>query len=150
VVFDKGNNSKEGFESFTATPFHFVGSLVPSQHPDLLAIPHRKFRTLTSERLEGVEVYRTQKKVFGTIPCAGHLQPHLLEGQRQGLLVNLRKARPFARTATLLQRRREGKIKRGKALALEAVKRQVRSLCSAQFLAQILKVEVKSVHRGHN
>jgi len=150
VVFDKGNNSKEGFESFTATPFHFVGSLVPSQHPDLLAIPRRKFRTLTSERLEGVEVYRTQKKVFGTMyPVLVTFNPHLLEGQRQGLLVNLRKARGRLRELQRqLQRRREGKIKRGKAPALEAVKRQVRSLCSAQFLAQILKVEVKSAHRG--
>ena len=150
VVFDKGNNRKEGFQSFTATPFHFVGSLVPSQHPDLLAIPHRKFRTLTSERLEGVEVYRTQKKVFGTMyPVLVTFNPHLLEGQRQGLLVNLRKARGRLRELQRqLQRRREGKIKRGKAPALEAVKRQVRSLCSAQFLAQILKVEVKSVHRG--
>ena len=150
VVFDKGNNSKEGFESFTATPFHFVGSLVPSQHPDLLAIPHRKFRTLTSERLEGVEVYRTQKKVFGRkYSVLVTFNPHLLEGQRQGLLLNLRKARGRLRELQRqLQRRREGKIKRGRAPALEAVKRQVRSLCSAQFVAQILKVEVKSVHRG--
>src|SRR6516165_2286775 len=81
VVFDKGNNSKEGFESFTATPFHFVGSLVPSQHPDLLAIPHRKFRTLTSERSEGVEVYRTPEEgLRHDVACVGHLQPPLTRG----------------------------------------------------------------------
>jgi len=95
-------------------------------------------------------VYRTQKKAFGTMyPVLVTFNPHLLEGQRQGLLVNLRKARGRLRELQRqLQRRREGKIKRGRAPAIEAVKRQVRSLCSAQCLAQILKVEVKSVHRG--
>jgi transposase len=150
LVFDKGNNSKEGFESFATTPFHFVGSLVPSQHPDLLAIPRRKFRTLTGERLEGVEVYRTQKQVFGTMHTVlVTFNQNLLEGQRQGLLANLRKARARLRELQRqLQRRREGKIKRGRAPAFEAVKRQVRSICSAQLLRSILKVEIKSLRRG--
>jgi transposase len=150
IVFDKGNNSKEGFESFATTPFHFVGSLVPTQHPDLLAIPRRKFLTLSEERLEGVEVFRTQKKVFGALyTVVVTFNPSLLDGQRQGLLTNLRKARGRLRELQRqLQRRRQGKIKRGRAPALEAVKRQVGSICSAQFVGQILKVEVKSVRRG--
>src|SRR5438132_9528106 len=64
VVFDKGNNSQEGFDSLQNTPFHFVGSLVPSQHSELLAISRKQFRTLTQGGLEGVEAHRTQKKVF--------------------------------------------------------------------------------------
>ena len=39
LVFDKGNNSAEAFQALEERPFHFVGSLVPSQHPDLLAVP---------------------------------------------------------------------------------------------------------------
>src|SRR5207249_1726218 len=65
LIFDKGNNSAEAFQTLAETPFHFVGSLVPTQHPDLLAVPRRRFRALTTPRLEGVEVYRTEKKVFG-------------------------------------------------------------------------------------
>src|ERR1039457_4492425 len=67
LIFDKGNNSAEAFHTLTETPFHFVGSLVPTQHPDLLAVPRRRFRALTTPRLEleGVEVYRTEKTVFG-------------------------------------------------------------------------------------
>ncbi|MEK7406757.1 MAG: hypothetical protein AAB225_16900, partial [Acidobacteriota bacterium] len=41
LVFDKGNNSEAAFDTLAATPFHFVGSLVPSQHADLLAVPRR-------------------------------------------------------------------------------------------------------------
>src|SRR5208283_359769 len=65
LIFDKGNNSAEAFQTLTETPFHFVGSLVPTQHADLLAVPRRRFRALTTARLEGVAVARTEKKVFG-------------------------------------------------------------------------------------
>ncbi|MEW6524969.1 MAG: hypothetical protein AB1445_15795 [Bacillota bacterium] len=33
-------------EQLDASPFHFVGSLVPSQHADLLAIPWDRFENL--------------------------------------------------------------------------------------------------------
>ena len=75
LIFDKGNNSVEALQTLTETPFHFVGSLVPTQHPDLLAVPRRRFRALTAPRLEGVEVYRTEKKVFDetrTVTCSSN------------------------------------------------------------------------------
>lgn len=46
LVFDKGNNSEEAFASLQNTPFHFVGSLVPSHHAELLTISRTQFRTL--------------------------------------------------------------------------------------------------------
>ena len=42
LIFDKGNNSPEAFATLDEqTGFHFIGSLVPTQHADLLAIPRR-------------------------------------------------------------------------------------------------------------
>jgi len=38
LVFDAGQNSEDNFELFEDSPFHFVGSLPPSDHPDLLAV----------------------------------------------------------------------------------------------------------------
>src|SRR6266576_2317707 len=35
LVFDKGNNSEENLERVADSPFHFVGSLVPTQHQEL-------------------------------------------------------------------------------------------------------------------
>ena len=94
VVFDKGNNSQEAFETWQRTPFHFVGSLVPSQHADLLAIPRRRFRSLTTAGLEEVDAYRTQKKVFGqTRTIVVTFNQNLLDGQLQGLTQHLDKAR---------------------------------------------------------
>lgn len=150
IVFDKGNNSEGGFANLQETPFHFVGSLVPSQHADLLAIPRRQFRTLSTPGLDGVEVYRTQKKVFGqprTIVVT--FNPNLWEGQLQGLNVNLRKARGKLRDLqTQLQRRREGKRKGGKAPTLDSVQKQIHAICSAQWVEKILKAEVRQVRQG--
>ena len=150
LVFDKGNNSEEAFDTLAASPFHFVGSLVPSQHADLLAVPRRRFRALTNPRLEGVEVYRTEKKVFGrphTVVVT--FNQNLFDGQMQGLTANLNKARGKLRELQQqLRRWREGKVKGGKRPTLAGVENQVRSICSAQHLKSILKAELKEVRRG--
>ncbi len=149
LIFDKGNNSEEAFDSLDASPFHFVGSLVPSQHTDLLAVPRRRFRALTDPRLEGVEVYRTEKKVFGrphTVVIT--FNQHLLDGQMQGLTANLNKARAKLRELQQqLRRWREGKLK-GKRPTLAGVQNQLRSICSAQHMKAVLKTELKEVRRG--
>ena len=86
LVFDKGNNSAENLASAGRGPFHFVGSLVPTQHPELLAVPRRKMRRLDPETLPAVWSYRTRKKVFGcerTILCTFN-QP-LFDAQQKTL-----------------------------------------------------------------
>src|ERR1035438_8682550 len=86
LVFDKGNNSEEAFASLQNTPFHFVGSLVPAQHSELLAISRKQFRTLTQPGLEEVAVYRAQKKVFGQLrTIVVTFNQNLYDGQLQGL-----------------------------------------------------------------
>jgi transposase len=150
LVFDKGNNSEEAFESLQNTPFHFVGSLVPSQHSELLAISRKQFRTLTRPSLEGVEVYRAQKKVFGqprTIVVT--FNQSLYDGQLQGLTAHLDKARQKLRDLqTHLQRRRDGEVKGGKAPTLDSVKKQIHTIGSAQFVEKVLKAEVQQVREG--
>jgi transposase len=150
VVFDKGNNSQEALDSLQGSPFHFVGSLVPSQHSELLSISRKQFRTLTQLGLEEVEAYRAQKKVFGqprTIVVT--FNQNLYDGQLQGLTTHLSKARRKLRDLqTHLQRRRDGKVKGGKAPTLDSVKKQIHTICSAQFVEKILKAEVQQVRAG--
>jgi transposase len=150
LVFDKGNNNEEAFDTLAASPFHFVGSLVPSQHADLLAVPRRRFRALTNPRLDGVEVYRTEKKVFGrphTVLVT--FNQHLFDGQMQGLTASLNKARRKLRELQQqLRRWREGQVKGGKRPTLAGVQNQVRAICSAQHLKSVFKAEVKEVGGG--
>ena len=149
LIFDKGNNSAEAFQTLTETPFHFVGSLVPTQHADLLAIARRQFRTLITPPLEGLEVYRTQKKVFGaTRTVLVTFNQNLFDGQLQGLTASLNKARRKLRALQQqLKRWREGKVK-GRAPTLEPVRKQVQAICSGQFVKLILKAEVRVVGKG--
>jgi len=149
LIFDKGNNSEDSFETLAHSPFHFVGSLVPSQHKDLLAVPRRRFQKLTNPQLDSVEVLRTQKKVFGrTHTIVVSFNQNLFDGQIQGLTVNLNKARGKLRELQQqLRRWREGKLK-GKKPTLAGVQNQVRSICSAQHLKSLLKTEVQEFRRG--
>jgi transposase len=62
VVFDKGNNSGPNLALLDGR-IGFVGSLVPTQHPDLLAVGDTDYAPV--EGIEGVTAHRTQKEVFG-------------------------------------------------------------------------------------
>jgi len=66
LVFDKGNNAEDTIGELADSPFHFVGSLVPTQHPDLLEVSRCRMRRL-DESIFSSEVlaHRTTKKVFG-------------------------------------------------------------------------------------
>lgn len=65
IVFDKGNNADYNLAALDSTPYHFVGSLTPTQHPEVLAVPRQEFRSLADEGLPGVWTYRAHKKLFG-------------------------------------------------------------------------------------
>jgi transposase len=149
LIFDKGNNSAEAFQTLTETPFHFVGSLVPTQHADLLAVPRRQFHALTTPRFAALECYRTEKKVFGgTRTVLITFNQNLFDGQLQGLTISLNKARRKLRDLQQqLRRWREGRVK-GKAPALESVRKQIQAICSGQFVKLILKAEVGAVRKG--
>src|SRR5256884_5104410 len=51
--------------------YHFVGSLVPTQHEDLLDIPRRSFDTLQGHRLAGVRAFRCTREVYGAERTVG-------------------------------------------------------------------------------
>lgn len=149
LIFDKGNNSRESFDTLANSPFHFVGSLVPTQHKDLLAVSRNRFQVLDNPRLEGLEVFRTEKKVFGrTHTILITFNPNLFEGQLQGITANLKKARgKLLEIQQRLRHWREGKLK-GKKPTLTGVRNQVRSICSIPSLQSLLKAEVRKVRRG--
>ena len=144
LIFDKGNNSKEAFGTLDGSPFHFIGSLVPSQHPDLLRLPREDFQALASQRLASCLAYRTTKKVFGlerTIVIT--YNENLLEGQLQGIQASLTKARrKLEELQANLRRRREGRLKLGRAPTAASIRKQVEQILSGQFLKTLIHCEV--------
>jgi transposase len=121
-----------------------VGSLVPSQHPDLLRIPLEEFRPLAGERLARCLAYRTTKVVFGqerTIVIT--YNENLLEGQLQGIEAGLTKARrKLDALRANLRRRREGRLRHGRAPTAESIRKQVEQSLSGQFLKNLIHFEL--------
>jgi transposase len=65
LVFDAGQNSADNYELLDGSPFHFVGSLPPSDHPDLLAVPKSRYRPVDRVAFPGLTAFETTKAVFG-------------------------------------------------------------------------------------
>jgi len=66
VVFDAGQNSADNFALLVQVGLHFVGSLPPSDHPDLLALPARRRKLVHADRFGGLSAYETRAEALGT------------------------------------------------------------------------------------
>lgn len=144
LVFDKGNNSEDNLAAFDGKAYHVIGSLVPSQHKDLLGIPLTKFSAPDDPRLEGLTACRTKKKVFGqewTVVVTR--SEGLLEGQLRGIAQHLDK-----RKKRFLELRRKLKASqkpgaKGKGYTRESLLGHAKKLGQGQYLKDILEIEVR-------
>lgn len=148
LVFDKGNNSADTLAIVGARPVHFVGSLVPTQHQDLLGIARKAMHRLDPTQLPAVWAARTRKVVFGverTILCT--FNHELFDAQTRTLAREIRKRKRKLQTLkTHLARRRPGS--RGQAPTVEGVQKQVKEILRGRHLADLFTVTVRqSRHR---
>lgn len=145
LIFDKGNNSQANLDTVADSPFHFVGSLVPTQHPSLLAIPRSRFRSLAGHGFEGVRVYRTRYEVFGhdyTVVVAHN--ENLFVAQAKSLLRQIgRRQQWLGELATQLERWRRGEVRGGKAPTVEGVRKKIQAWLKAQHLKELFEVDVR-------
>ena len=145
LVFDKGNNGDDAFATLDATNFHFVGSLVPTHHADLLDVPSSRYQPLTGDALKDVRAYRTSKVIYSqerTIVVTHN--DNLLNGQLQGLTAALDKARTKLRDIqTKLRRRREGRVRGGKAPTAASIQKQAHEALAGQHVKTVLRVKVE-------
>ena len=65
VVFDAGQDSEDNLELVDSAPLHFVGSLPPSDHLDLMAVAKSRYKRVDAKRFPGVGAFETTKVVFG-------------------------------------------------------------------------------------
>jgi len=146
LVYDKGNNSAATQARLDASPYHFVGSLCPTQHQDLLRIPRRRFRPLPGEDLEGVLAWRTRKAVLGAErTLLVTYNPELFLAQSATLLRELRK-----RTGQLqaLQRRLARPGRRGKPATVAGITQQVQALLAGRHMKDLIATRVTAEKGG--
>jgi transposase len=65
VVFDAGQNSVANFAHLDAAGLGFVGSIPPSDCPDLLALPATDRHVVDAERFAGLTAHDTRREVYG-------------------------------------------------------------------------------------
>lgn len=144
IVFDKGNNSKVNLEAVEGTPYHFVGSLVPTQHLELLAVPKSEFRSLAEDSLPGVTAYRTKKVVFSeerTVLVTWN--ENLFVAQSKTLLREIGKRQQrLADLAVRLHRRRTGEIRGGKPPTVEGTRKKIDGWLKARHMKDLFEATV--------
>jgi transposase len=146
LVYDKGNNSAPTQAQVDASPYHFVGSLCPTQHPALLRVPRARFHPLDGEELEGVLAWRTRTQVLGaerTVLVT--YNPELFLTQSATLLRELRK-----RTGQLkaLQHALAHPPARGKRRTVAAVRQQVQAILGGRHMKDLIDTQVTETTTG--
>jgi len=140
LVYDKGNNSAAQQARLDQSPYHFVGSLSPAQHPDLMRIPRSRFHRLEGEDLQGCLAFRTRKQVLGAErTLLVTYNPELFLAQSATLLREIRKR---TRKLRELQLHLAHPSARGQTPRLASVRQQVQEILSGRHMKDLIDVQV--------
>jgi transposase len=133
LVYDAGQNSEDNYELLDGLPLHFVGSLPPSDHPDLLAVPKARYRAVDKARFGGLRAFETRKVVFGTERriVVTHSQ-NLHDQQSQGFDQTLAKAR--RQLSELAARLARGKTRKPK----DKVQAEIAQILKPRWLSRVI------------
>jgi transposase len=135
VVFDAGNDSAANQDHLTGLGLHFVGSLVVSQHPGLLAIPASRYRLADPDRFGGLTCHQTTARALGATQrvIITH-SPTFHARQARGFEQTLAKAR---RELTGLQAR----LARGRARKdRDGVQDEIGQILRPRWISRVLTV----------
>jgi transposase len=131
LVFDAGQNSAGNIELLDDSGLHFVGSLPPSDHPDLLAVPADRYQPVTG--FDGLSAFEATKVVFGQsrrlVVC--HSQ-NLHEKQSRGFDQTQAKARRQLTDLTARLARGHGRKNRAK------VEAEIAAIVAPRWVARVI------------
>ena len=140
VVYDAGQNSSDNHTVVEAHGIGFVGSLPPSDHPGLLAIPARDYRSVDPDRYPGLTYVDTTVTALGVTRRAVLTHSANLHAkQARGLDQTLATAR--RRLAELAARLARGHTRRDRA----AVEAQIAAICKPRWVDDIITVTLSGV-----
>ncbi|MHB8430087.1 MAG: IS1634 family transposase [Acidimicrobiales bacterium] len=133
LVYDAGQDSADNQELMEDSPLHFIGSLPPSDHPDLLAVPMRRYRWVDRERFPGLRAFEARSVVFGVDRrvVVTHSQ-NLHDKQVRGFEQTMGKARrQLAEVSARLKRARGRKSK-------EQVEAEIAQILKPRWLSRVI------------
>ncbi|MDQ3642261.1 MAG: IS1634 family transposase [Actinomycetota bacterium] len=132
LVYDAGQDSVANQALIEATSLHFVGSLPPSDFPDLLAVPASRFRPV-GDAYPGVTAFETRVVALGTERRVVVVHsPTLHAKQVAGFTQTLTKA--AGRLSELAERLARGKTRRGRA----AVEAEIAQVLAPRWVSRVV------------
>jgi transposase len=135
VTFDAGNDSAANQDRLADAGLHYVGSLVVSQHRDLLAVPARRFTVVDPDRFGGLTAHETTADALGaTRRVIITHSPTFHERQARGFAQTLATAR--RQLAELQARLARGHTRRSP----EQVQAQIATITRPRWLNRVLTV----------
>ena len=143
LVFDKDNNPKDNLQAAADGPYRFIGSLVPTQHPELLETPADKLRPL--DGLDGVSAWRTTRTLFGVERTVLVIyNEKFFAAQSRSLLHEIAKRRQRLRELqNRLRRWRTGRVRNGEPPTAEGTAKKVADWLKARHMKELFKVTVE-------
>jgi transposase len=149
LIFDKGNCSADNLQAVENSPYHFISSLVPTYHPELLKIPARRFGSLEADGLPGVLTYRTTKKIFGierTVVVT--YNEALFVAQSRTLLREIAKRqRQLGELQARLLRHQKGEVRSGKRPTTAGVRKTIDGYLKARHMKELFEIQLNE-HEG--
>jgi transposase len=141
VVYDAGQNSGDNHMVVEEHGIGFVGSLPPSDHAELLAIPDRDYRAVDPDRYPGLRYVDTTVTALGVTRRAVLTHSATLAAkQSRGLDQTLAKAR--RRLAELAARLARGHTRRTR----EQVETEIAAIRKPRWVADIITVTLTGDH----
>jgi transposase len=133
LVYDAGQNSHDNHQRIEASGIGFVGSLPPSDHPDLLAIDKRRYRTVDADRFPGLRCVDTRVTALGVTRRAVLTHsPTLHAAQSRGFDQTL--ATAHKRLTELAERLARGRTRRPR----EAVEADIAAICRPRWVGEVI------------
>ena len=133
LVYDAGQDSAANQALIEESRLHFVGSLRPSDHADLLRVARSRYRSVDGEAFPGLTAFEARTTALGAerrVVVTHSAELH--DKQSRGFAQTLAKAsRRLGEMAARLER---GRTRRNRA----AVEAEIAEICSARWVARCI------------
>ncbi len=134
LVYDAGQNSDDNYKTLDGAPLHFVGSLPPSDHPELLAVSKDHYGLVDQVRFPGLVAFEARKAVFGA-------ERRLVVCRSDGL--HAKQSRGFDQTLAKAHRQLaavQARLARGKTRkAKEKVEAEIAGIVAPRWVARVVR-----------
>jgi len=137
LVYDAGQDSTANQTKVDGSPLHFVGSLPPSDHLELMAVSRRRYRVVDEEAFPELSAFETKMTALGGKyrVVVTHSQ-NLHDLQRQGFSQTLAKA--SGQLAEVSARLERGKTKKDR----RAVEAEITRILAPRWLERVVTFEL--------